>query len=57
MRVGPILRDGQVERVLLIATDITEQRRAADEHRALAAQLAQAQKMQALGQLTGGIQS
>jgi PAS domain S-box-containing protein len=36
-------------------TDISERKRAEEQHRALAAQLAQAQKMQSLGQLTGGI--
>jgi PAS domain S-box-containing protein len=36
-------------------TDISERKRAEEQNRALAAQLAQAQKMQSLGQLTGGI--
>ncbi|HEX6245292.1 MAG TPA: PAS domain S-box protein, partial [Polyangiales bacterium] len=36
-------------------TDIGQRKRAEEEHRAMAAQLSQAQKMQALGQLTGGI--
>jgi PAS domain S-box-containing protein len=36
-------------------TDISARKRAEEEHRAMAGQLAQAQKMQALGQLTGGI--
>jgi PAS domain S-box-containing protein len=36
-------------------SDISARKRAEDDNRALAAQLAQAQKMQAIGQLTGGI--
>jgi signal transduction histidine kinase/CheY-like chemotaxis protein len=38
-----------------VSVDITHLDRVVQEHRALEAQLAQAQKMQALGQLTGGI--
>lgn len=54
-RLGPVYRQGRVERVSLITTDITEQRRAQRERQLLAEQLFQAQKMESLGQLTGGI--
>jgi len=54
-RLGPVYRQGRVERVSLITTDITEQRRAQRERQLMAEQLFQAQKMQSLGQLTGGI--
>jgi len=46
--VAPVLSDGEVVSVTLIATDITERR-------ALEAELRQAQKMEAVGQLSGGI--
>jgi signal transduction histidine kinase/predicted ATPase/CheY-like chemotaxis protein len=47
-RIGPISRDGQVQRVVMIATDVT------DQHR-LEAELRHSQKMQAVGTLAGGI--
>src|SRR5690606_30187040 len=49
IRLGPIRReDGMVESVSLIATDLTERRRLAD-------QLRQSQKLQAIGTLAGGV--
>ncbi|MEL6342565.1 MAG: PAS domain-containing protein [Myxococcota bacterium] len=47
-RVGPILKDGRVEQVMLISTNITDQKQGED-------QLLQAQKMEALGEVTSGI--
>jgi len=50
----PIQYDGQPH-VLYVGRDITARKRAEIERAALEAQLRQAQKMEAIGQLTGGI--
>jgi PAS domain S-box-containing protein len=54
-RLAPIACDGEVDRVMLVATDITDHHEAEQERERLAAQLQHAQKMEALGQLTGGV--
>ncbi len=54
-RLAPIPGKGEVNRVMMVATDITERHEAREERRQLAAQLQQAQKMEAMGQLTGGV--
>ncbi len=48
-------RDGRIEKVIHIATDITERKRAEMERERLEAQLRQIRKMEAISTLTGGI--
>ena len=47
--------DGQLEKVIHIAMDITDRKRAAEEKEILEAQLQQARKMELVGTLTAGI--
>ena len=47
--------EGQPVGIVGITRDITERRRAQEEHQSLQARLVQAQKMEAIGQLAGGV--
>jgi PAS domain S-box-containing protein len=47
--------DGNLEEVLSIGTDITERKRAEQEREKLQAQLLQAQKLESVGRLAGGV--
>jgi signal transduction histidine kinase/CheY-like chemotaxis protein len=47
--------DGQIESILETNNDITERRRAEDDRRRLEASLLQAQKLEAMGTLAGGV--
>jgi PAS domain S-box-containing protein len=54
-RLGPIFVDGRVDGVVMISTDITQRRIAEQERERLNAELRHAQRIEALGQLTGGV--
>ncbi|MDQ1237817.1 MAG: two-component system, cell cycle sensor histidine kinase and response regulator CckA, partial [Thermodesulfobacteriota bacterium] len=52
----PILdTNGDIKKIIHIATDITERKRAESEREELMSQLVQAQKMEAVGTLAGGV--
>lgn len=52
-----VMRDerGEVEHIVMVLNDISEHKKAQEEGEVIKAQLNQAQKMEAVGQLTGGI--
>ena len=50
--IGP---DGTVTRLVVYAMDVTERRNAERERESLQAQLAQAQKLESVGRLAGGV--
>lgn len=52
---APILRDGAVSAILIVARNITERKQAQADAELLQAQFAQAQKMEAVGRLAGGV--
>jgi len=52
---SPLLDDGKSDGTLVVLTDLTEQRRSEKERKSLGEQLRQAQKMEAIGRLAGGV--
>ena len=54
-RVVPVVLEGKVDHVLLIASDVTERKRAEQALRQTQEQLHRAQRLESLGQLAGGV--
>ncbi len=54
-RFAPIAVDGRVERVIVVATDVTERRQAERDRQQLEAQLRQQQKLESIGTLASGV--
>lgn len=53
---SPVVQeDGTISGILIVARDITQRKKMEAEHQQLDLQLRQAQKLEAIGQLTGGI--
>src|SRR5690606_6988791 len=55
VRMAPIIIDGRVERVIVVATDISERKRAEIERAKLEAQLRQQQRLESIGTLASGV--
>ncbi|EDM79124.1 sensor histidine kinase [Plesiocystis pacifica SIR-1] len=55
VRVAPLSVDGQIERALLVATEVTERKRAEAQREHLEAQLRQQQRLESIGTLAGGV--
>ncbi len=54
-RLSPVFANGEVESVLVTARDITDRMEMTKENKYLESQLIQAQKMEAIGRLAGGV--
>ncbi|MFV8753607.1 protein kinase domain-containing protein [Nannocystaceae bacterium ST9] len=54
-RLAPIVVDGRVERVIVVATDVTERRQAELDKRQLETQLRQQQRLESIGTLASGV--
>jgi PAS domain S-box-containing protein len=55
LRLAPIAVDGRVERIIAVATDITERRDAALAKEQLEAQIRQQQRLESIGTLASGV--